>query len=178
MLDQLTSSPGTVLQVVVATLAVYLAFVALVRLAGPRTLATLSVLDLGCVLALGAVVGRTALLAEPSLVTGLVALVTLLVAQRLTSRLARRTAVGRWLHPAPVVLVRGGRLVEDNLLRARVSDDELRQHLRLAGATTLAEVELAVLERTGQISVLRQSAVLDPWLVADLEVAPPAPEAP
>src|SRR6476661_4208869 len=124
MFDELTTTPSTALQVVVATVVVYLVFLVLVRLAGQRTLTTLSVPDLACVMALGAIVGRTALLAVPTLATGVVALVTLLLMQRLMSLLGRRTGVGRWLHPEPLVLVRRGRLLADNLRRARVSDDE------------------------------------------------------
>ena len=64
-----------------------------------------------------------------------------------------------------------GRLLRDNLAGARVSHDELRQHLRLAGVATLAEVDRAVLERTGEISVQRAAQpVVDGWLVADLDV--------
>ena len=170
MFDELTTTPSTAFQVVVATVAIYLVFLALVRLAGQRTLTTLSVPDLACVMALGAIVGRTALLAVPTLATGVIALVTLLLMQRLLSLLGRRSGVGQWLQPAPLVLVSRGRLLRDNLRRARVSDDELRQHLRLAGVAALAEVDHVVLERTGQISVLCSGRPVDPWLVADLGV--------
>ena len=169
MFDELSTTPATAFQVAVATVVVYVAFLALVRLAGQRTLTTLSLPDLACVIALGAIIGRTALLAVPTLATGLVALVTLLLMQRLMSMLGRRTSVGRWLHPEPLVLVQRGRLLPDNLRRARVSDDELRQHLRGAGIATLGEVAHAVLERTGEISILRADRPVDDWLVADLD---------
>jgi len=170
MFDELTTTPSTALQVVVATVVVYLVFLVLVRLAGQRTLTTLSVPDLACVMALGAIIGRPALLAVPTLATGVIALVTLVLMQRLLSLLGRRSGVGRWLHPAPVVLVQHGPLLHDNLAGARVSHDELRQQLRLAGVATLAEVDRAVLERTGDISVLRAAQPVDGWLVADLDV--------
>ncbi|WP_180935313.1 DUF421 domain-containing protein [Nocardioides ungokensis] len=169
MFDELTTTPATALQVVVATVVVYLVFLVLVRLAGQRTLTTLSVPDLACVMALGAIIGRTALLAVPTLATGVIALVTLMLMQRLLS-LLRRSGIDRWLHPAPVVLVQHGRLLHDNLAGARVSHDELRQQLRLAGVASLAEVDRAVLERTGDISVLRAAQPVDGWLVADLDV--------
>lgn len=168
MLDELTTTPSTAFQVVVATVVVYLVFLLLLRLTGHRTLATLSLPDVACVMALGAVVGRTALLAEPTLVTGLLALVTLLLLQWLMTRLQRR---GPWrdrLHRSPVVLVRDGQLLPAALWRARVHEDDLRQALRAAGVATLAEVAYAVLEPTGRISVLR--GPVDAWLTADLTV--------
>ena len=51
MLDQLTTTPSTALQVAVATVAIYLAFALLLRLLGQRTVATLSAVDLACVMA-------------------------------------------------------------------------------------------------------------------------------
>ena len=174
MFDELTSTPSTSFQVVVATAVIYLAFVLLLRLLGQRTVATLSIVDLACVMAVGALVGRTALLAVPSLATGLVGLVTLLVTHRGAATLQRRTPFGRWLGREPVVLAWHGELLPDAMRRARVSDDEMRQQLRLAGVTAVDQVSCVVLERNGQISVLRDPPA--PELVADLRRQSGAPD--
>ena len=166
MFDELTTTWETALQVAVATVAVYVGFVLLVRLAGQRSLATLSVADLGCVIALGAIAGRTTLLTNPTLVTGLLALAILVVLRWLTS-LAQRRPVARWLRGTPVLLVADGELIPDGLRRAGVADDELRQQLRLAGVTALGQVRYAALETTGEISVLRGDVPVDPWLTED-----------
>ena len=174
MFDELTSTPSTSFQVVVATAVIYLAFLLLLRLLGQRTVATLSIVDLACVMAVGALVGRTALLAVPSLATGLVGLVTLLVTHRGAATLQRRTPFGRWLGREPVVLAWHGELVPDAMRRARVSDDEMRQQVRLAGVTAVDQVSCVVLERNGQISVLRDPPA--PELVADLRRQSGAPD--
>lgn len=168
MLDELTTSPSTALQVAIATVAIYVVFLLLIRVLGQRSLATLSAVDVVCVLALGAIVGRTPLLVDPSLVSGVVALTTLLVARRLTASAAHLAWVERILQHPPIVLVRNGRLVPHGLSTARVTHDQLRHQLRLAGVTTLADVRYAVLERTGQISVLRGDHPVDGWMVEDL----------
>jgi uncharacterized membrane protein YcaP (DUF421 family) len=174
MYDELTTTPAKALQVVIATVVVYLVFVLLLRLLGQRTVSTLSVVDLASVMAMGALVGRTVLLAVPTLATGLVALVTLLASHRVVGALRGAPAVGRWLRPEPVVLVRDGELLPEQMRRARVTDDEMRQQLRLAGITSMSQVACAILERNGQISVLQGS--VDPELLADLRPAPEAPE--
>jgi uncharacterized membrane protein YcaP (DUF421 family) len=166
--DELTTTPSVAFQVVVATVAIYVVFVALLRLAGGRSLATLSLTDLAFVMVLGALVGRTTLLAEPSLATGVLALVTLFLLQGLTSLLQRHGPWRARLHRDPVVLVRDGQVLTEALRRARVHDDELREALRHAGVVALADVAWAVLEPTGRISVLRGGGPVDPWLVADL----------
>ena len=174
MFDELTTAPSTALQVVIATVVVYLAFVLLLRLLGQRTVATLSIVDLASVMAVGALVGRTALLAVPSLATGLVGLVTLLVTHRAVTGLQRRAPFSRWLRSEPVVLAWHGELLPDAMRRARVSDDDMRQELRLAGVSTVEQVSCVVLERNGQISVLRDPPA--PELLADLRLQSGAPD--
>ncbi|HTK62127.1 MAG TPA: YetF domain-containing protein [Pseudonocardia sp.] len=175
--DQLGTNLPTAVQVVVATIGIYLALVLLVRIGGQRGLVAMSGADVACVIALGAVVGRTSLLANPTLATGVIALSVLFGMQRLLTILERGPRVGRLLARRSVVLMRDGLLCEDGMRRARVSDDDLRQRLRLAGISRREQVGLVVLERTGQISVLRAGVELEPWLADDLEAqgtcAPP-----
>jgi uncharacterized membrane protein YcaP (DUF421 family) len=157
--------------VIIATVAIYLTVIVLVRVAGQRSLANMSAFDLGCVAALGAVIGRTMLLATPTLLSGVIVVVTLFVLQALLRALRRNPAVDRWFHPMPVVLMDGAAMLPDNLRRAHVSADDLRQALRLAGITRLDQLAYVVLERNGQISVLRSDDEFDPALVADLQLA-------
>ncbi|MFC4949104.1 YetF domain-containing protein [Pseudonocardia sp. GCM10023141] len=59
--------------------------------------------------------------------------------------------------------------MEAAMRRAGVTDDDLRQRLRLAGITARTQVRLAVLERTGEISVLAAAAgECEPWMHEDL----------
>ena len=142
--------------VAVATAVVYLAFVVTVRVLGQRTLASMTSFDVGVVIALGSVMGRTALLAEPTLAGGLVAMVVLFGAQLLFAVARRNRRLDRTLNRPPLVLMAHGHFLEGNLQRGKVSEDELRQRLRLAGICHLDEVQAAVLERNGAISVLRR----------------------
>ncbi|MFC4942957.1 DUF421 domain-containing protein [Pseudonocardia sp. GCM10023141] len=167
--DQLITDPATALHVAVATVGISLALLVLVRVSGQRGLAAMSGTDVACVIALGAVVGRTALLEVPTLVTGVIALTVLFGMQRLLAVLGRIPAWGRVLSRRPTVLMRDGRLCDDALRRSRVSENDLRQQLRLAGISHREQVRLAVLERTGQISVLRSGAEPERWLLSDLD---------
>jgi len=156
--------------VAVATVAIYLTLVVVVRAFGRRSVANLTMVDLGCVAAFGAVIGRTMLLARPTLLSGVIVLVTLFAVQGALRALRGDHVVGRWLNPAPVVLMDGTAMLTENLRRTRITADDLRQTLRLAGITQMADVHCVVLERNGAISVLRRAGELDPDLVADLPV--------
>jgi uncharacterized membrane protein YcaP (DUF421 family) len=156
---------------VLATAAIYLTFTVLVRVSGPRSLMTLAGADLACAISVGAVVGRTALLAVPTLVTGVLALVVLFGLRRVLGSIERHSSLGRLVARRPAVLMSAGRLHEEVLRRSRVTPDELRQSLRLAGITRRDQVGLVVLERSGRISVLRAGSEPEPWLLEDLPSA-------
>lgn len=81
------------------------------------------------------------------------------------SRAARQLAEGE-----PAVLVYHGKVLENNLYRQRVSIDELLSMLRAQKVFRLADVELAVMEPTGELSVL-QSPQAQPLTKQDMLVA-------
>ncbi|MGY1916968.1 YetF domain-containing protein [Blastococcus sp. HT6-30] len=168
MMDQLGIDAGTAGFVVLTTVAMYLLLVLCVRLVGQRSLATMSSFDLGCAIALGAVVGRTVLLLDPTLATGAVAMVTLFATQTALARLRQSRWADRLMNRPPVLLMAGDTPLRENMRAAHVAEDELRQKLRLAGIRNLAEVRCVVLERTGAVSVVRRSEPLDPWLFSDV----------
>lgn len=163
--------------VVIATVAIYLTVLVVVRIVGQRSLATMSAVDVGCVVALGAVIGRTMLLATPTLLSGMIVVVTLFVLQVLLHVLRRNPIVDRWANPAPIALMDGPRMLVENLRRARLGEDDLRQALRLAGVSRLDQIACVVLERNGEISVLRSEGGVDPILLADLHLAATASSA-
>lgn len=52
------------------------------------------------------------------------------------------------------VIIRDGKILEDNLRKSRYTSDELLQQLRLKNAFKVSDVEFAVLETNGKLSVL------------------------
>jgi uncharacterized membrane protein YcaP (DUF421 family) len=68
----------------------------------------------------------------------------------------RLSIVKRFARPRPRLLVRRGRLLRDNLDRELITTDELMSQLRLEGVRRLDEVEAAILEPDGQVSVIRR----------------------
>jgi uncharacterized membrane protein YcaP (DUF421 family) len=168
MVDLLGVSWQTAGSVVISTVAMYLLFIVLIKALGQRSLLGTSSLDLACVAAFGSVIGRTTLLAQPTLLGGVIALTTLFAMQALLRALGGAGVVKRSLTRTPVVLMDGARVDDDALRRSGIGEDELRQALRRAGITRRADVGYVVLERNGGLSVLRADGEPDPWLTADL----------
>ena len=68
----------------------------------------------------------------------------------------RFAAVRRVLEPAPLPLVRDGRLLRQNMRRELVSVDELNAQLRQQGVDEYAEIKVAIMESDGTVSVIKK----------------------
>jgi len=62
----------------------------------------------------------------------------------------------------PFVVIKHGAIVEDTLRRCRIDIDEIRSMLRLNGVFSIADVEYAVYEPNGQLSVLKRKDAPQP----------------
>ena len=159
LLAQLWSSWAQTADTAVRTVVVYALAVVLIRIVGRRTLAQLSAYDVVVTVAAGTVVGSAALPSQPSVSDGVTVILTLFVMQVLLGALRQRSSAFQSLVDfRPVALVREGRT---DLRRAPTSSqlttDDVTALLRRKGITDLSQVQLAVLEPTGKLSVLRSS---------------------
>jgi uncharacterized membrane protein YcaP (DUF421 family) len=66
----------------------------------------------------------------------------------------RFRSIEKWLQPAPLVLVDRGRILWRNMRLELISEAELRAKIREHGITDLAEVEKALIEPDGQVTVI------------------------
>ena len=168
MLDHFSITFTDGLAVVVATAGLYWIFVALVRMLGQRALARMSSTDLAVIIVVGAVIGRAALGYTPTLVAGILAMITLFAMQALAGTVRRRIRSAWPLNNAPVLLMAGKDFIEENLRRIHLDEEEIWPKLREAGIRHRSEVAAVILEPTGEISVLRRGIPLDRSLLKDV----------
>lgn len=76
----------------------------------------------------------------------------LLQVATLKSRLLSKLFDGK-----PTIVVRGGKILEKNMAKIRYRQRDLLEQLRQKDAFTLADVEFAVIETNGSLSVLKKS---------------------
>lgn len=150
---------------VVSGAGIYLAVVLLTRFFGQRSLASVSTFDFPVTVAIGAIVGRTALV-QTSLLGGVVALTTLFGIQACVGWLRHHTFLRRAIDNPPVLLVSRGTVLRENLRRAHLDEDALNEKLRAKGIGRLADVHALILERNGDVSVLTSEP--DPTILADV----------
>jgi uncharacterized membrane protein YcaP (DUF421 family) len=90
---------------------------------------------------------------------GLVPILTVLGAELSFSWLTLRSVfLRKFLCGKPVILIENGRLVQENLRKTRISLDELSSQLRLKDVLDIKEVQYAILETNGVLSVFPYSA--------------------
>lgn len=70
---------------------------------------------------------------------------------------------------SPTILIKEGRVLEKNLLKSKLTYNDLMAALREKNAFKLSEIELAVLETDGQISVMKK-AEYEPLTPKDLNM--------
>lgn len=67
----------------------------------------------------------------------------------------------KWIHDLingrETILIKDGKVMEENLIQVRLTGDELLRELRSKNVFKLADVEFAVMESTGEVNVLLKS---------------------
>jgi uncharacterized membrane protein YcaP (DUF421 family) len=141
--------------VVAVTAAMYASVLAATRVAGRRTLAQLSAFDVVVTIALGTILGSTAVSPSVSYGDGVAAILALLSLQVVIGSIRRRSpAMRRLVDFRPLDVVDGGQVdLPRGLLGPQLTEDELRSQLRLRGCFDPGTVRQAVLEPVGGMSV-------------------------
>ncbi|WP_007027423.1 DUF421 domain-containing protein [Saccharomonospora iraqiensis] len=185
----MVASWQTLALVAVSTVAIYLALIGFSRVAGLRSFSQMTNFDFAATVAFGSITATTATSPDISLAQGALALAVLFATQSLLAYLRKRPRVERLADNRPLLLIQDEHELSENLDRAQMTRNDLYAKLRLAGVTHLDQVDVAVLETTGEVSVLRvdpDGRRVDPRLLANVEgsrtsstIDPPAPsEAP
>ena len=143
------------LKVIFSTAVVYIFIIVAIRLFGKKELAQLSVIDLVFILLISNAVQNAMVGPDTSLVGGLIAAATLFILNfGFKFLLYKFPSLGKALQGEAIMLVYNGKLMTENLKRARITVAELEEAAREHGVDSLAEVNLAILEVDGNISIL------------------------
>jgi uncharacterized membrane protein YcaP (DUF421 family) len=148
----------SLLELVLRGSVVYLGILAVMRVLR-REAGELSTADL-LVVVLVADAAQNAMASEyHSITEGAVLIATIFGWNYLLDWLGYRFAwVHALLHPAPLLLVRDGRLQRRNLRAEMLTVADLKEQLREQGVAELAEVKRCYLEADGRLSVIKNSA--------------------
>jgi len=141
--------------VILRTAVVYVVILIGLRLAGKREIGQMTVFDLVVLLLLSNAVQNAMVGPDTSLAGGIIAAVVLLLLNALVARLRLRwPRLRRFVEGSPTLLVLHGEVIADHLQREGLDQETLEAALREHGVAALSDVEMAVLEIDGSISVV------------------------
>ena len=130
---------------------VYFVLLLFLYLAGRRTLGQLTTFDLVTLLLLSNVVQNAMIGPDNSLLGGLLGAGLLLLLNRWV---AKTKWLRQKLEPNPVILIYQGKMIKEHLEQEDISLADLQSAIREHGYSDITEVETAVLEMDGTISVI------------------------
>jgi uncharacterized membrane protein YcaP (DUF421 family) len=143
------------IQIALRTILVYVAALVLVRIGSKRFLSQATAFDVIVAIMLGSIMSRAADGSAPFLPTVLVGGM-LVGVHWLFALLAYHTSwFGNLVKGRPVPLITDGEIQEDGMRRGSITEDDLKQALRIqTRQTDPAKIKVAYLERNGGISVI------------------------
>lgn len=126
-----------------------------VRLLGKRGQQNLSPMQQMLMIALGSAAGDVMLYPQIALAYSALVLVGVTLLTIIMEKTASKfQPVRDYIESEPSILVKNGRIDWATMKKERTTEQELYANLRSSGAVALSQVELAILEVTGSISVI------------------------
>lgn len=143
------------IEVILRTLITVVVLLILTRLIGKRQLSQLSLFEYITGITIGSIAAYVSLEFDAKWYLGIVALVVwTAVAIGIEYLQITGKTLRSWLDGQATVLIKDGKILEDNLKKERITTDELLEQLRMKNVFKAADVEFAIMETNGEINVL------------------------
>ena len=133
---------------------IYVALLLALRLFGKREVGQFTLYDLVFILLVANALQPAITGPDTSVVGGIVLIVALVGVNYLVGKLDNMPRFHQLFTPAPAVIVKDGKYLTDVVKREGVDQAEVEMSMREHGITDLKEVQLAVLEADGTISIV------------------------
>lgn len=124
---------------------------------GKRAIGELPIFDYLIIVTLGAVTGADIANPEIDQLPTIVAIIALALLQRIVANIKiSNRRIGKLITFEPTVVIQDGKFINKNLKKERYSIDNILHMLREKGVFDINDVETAIIEATGSLSVLRK----------------------
>jgi uncharacterized membrane protein YcaP (DUF421 family) len=134
---------------------VYVFLLILLRITGKRQVGQLAPFDLILLLVLSSAVQNSMNAGDNSLIGGLISATTLVLLNFAVSMATYHSKrLEGLIEGRPQILIHNGKLFEDVVAKAHLTHHELEAALRRGGCTCIDEVRTAILENSGDITVV------------------------
>jgi len=166
LIQELGVSGWQMVSLVIAATALFWVFTWIISFFGQRLLLGVSGSSVALMMLVGAVTARAMLGEQPTMAAGIIVLIVLFFWESIFAllRRRRRSMPGRSARS----VLQNGVIDEDGLRLAHLNRADLVVRLRRAGVMRLQDVELAIIERNGSLTVIRAGQSVDDEFLADV----------
>ncbi len=141
--------------VLIRTVILYLIVLFVIRIMGKAELSKMSPFQLIVVFMIAELASIPIESPDVSMITGVAAIFTLLFLQVLISFLSLKSEKFKnFFSGKPSVLIDSGEINQKELKALRITINDLMEQLRIGGSPSIAEVEFAVMESNGDLSII------------------------
>lgn len=158
------------INVILRAFSTYIILIIALRLMGRRELSQLSFIDYIVAICIGGVGGRSITKLDEPYILFVLGFATLAVAHVALSYIKLKSpALRRLVNGEPVIMIHKGNIIRKNLKKSHISLDTLMSLLRDKSVFKISDVEYALLEPSGGISVILKSE-LSPLTPNDMNI--------
>ncbi|MBQ2696793.1 MAG: DUF421 domain-containing protein [Clostridia bacterium] len=156
----------------VRTVILYILVVLALRLMGKRQIGQLQPSELVIAMMLSELAAIPVENVGTPLLTGVIPIFTLIIAETTFSYLTlKNRKLRKFLSGSPTVLIAKGQILEKEMERLRFNIDDLMEELRSNGYPNILEIEYAIIESNGSLSVIPKSNKR-PLTPEDINISP------
>ncbi|HBV86314.1 DUF421 domain-containing protein [Desulfosporosinus sp.] len=156
--------------VVLRALFAFILLLIVARLMGRKVISQMTFFDFGVAISIGSITANLAMSQGSTTITAVTVLITFGTLSIITGYLHIKSLWFRKLtNSEPVTAIANGQIIDKNLKRLRLTTNELTSLLREKNIFNIADVEFAILENEGKLSVLPKSQK-QPLTPSDLNI--------
>lgn len=149
-----TEDWGFLLEIVLRTIIMFLTIIVSLRVLGKRGVKQLSIFELVVIIGLGSAAGDPMFYKEVGIVSSmLVFLVIIILYSSITALIGRFKKIENLFEGKAICLIEQGVFAIDNFKKENLGSDEFFAELRVKGISHLGQIEFAIEEVSGEISV-------------------------
>lgn len=136
--------------------ALYILIIICLRLLGKKGLAELSLGDLVLIILIGEAIGSL-IPQENAFLSAVVCVLTLTLMNFIIERIVYRSKfLKKFLEGSPVIIIKDGKIKHDKMKTEKLTREDLEEALRQKGIKDIKNIEKAVLETDGGISIVEK----------------------
>jgi len=149
--------------ILIRTIIVYAFLMTAIKMMGKRQIGEIQVSEFVITLLIAELVSYPVMEPDIPLIYIVIPIITLTAAEVITSYVGTKNKVMKSiLGPSPHILIEKGEIKQDNMKNVRFTINELISEIRLKGYSDITEIDYAILESNGKLSVIPKPEYKNP----------------